>query len=210
MEPYQQEFHPPARLLLGPGPSNVNPRVLQAMSMFLLGHLDPNFLQVMDDVAGMLRLVFRTNDDMTLPISGTGSAGIEAALVNVLEPGDSIVVGINGFFGEHIAQIAERCSAMVHRVEATWGHPVDPGAIDAELKRHSGVKAVAFVHAETSAGVLTPPRQIVDIAHSHGALALVDTVPRLEASMWMWMDGERMSASAGRRSAWAVRLAWLH
>ncbi len=179
MEHYRQEFQPPARLLLGAGPSNVNPRVLQAMSMSLVGHLDPNFLQVMDDVADMLRLVFRTNNDLTLPISGTGSAGMEAALVSVLEHGDSIVVGINGFFGERIAQIAERCGATVHRVEATWGHPLDPEAIEAELKRHNGVKAVAFVHAETSAGVLTPPQPIVDIAHHHGALALVDTVTSL-------------------------------
>jgi alanine-glyoxylate transaminase/serine-glyoxylate transaminase/serine-pyruvate transaminase len=149
------------------------------MGMSLLGHLDPNFLQVMDDVADMLRLVFRTENDLTLPISGTGSAGMEAALVNVIEPGDTIVVGINGFFGERIAQIAERYGAAVHRVEATWGHPVDPDAIEAELKRHSAVKAVAFVHAETSAGVLTPPRQIVELAHNHDALALVDTVTSL-------------------------------
>ena len=179
MERYRQEFQPPARLLLGPGPSNVNPRVLKAMSASLLGYLDPDFLTVMDDVAEMLRLVFRTSNDLTLPISGTGSAGMEAALVNVLERGDSIVVGVNGFFGDRIAQIAERCGATVHRVEAPWGHPVDPEAIEAELKRHSGVKAVAFVHAETSAGVLTPPAPIVEVAHAHGALALVDTVTSL-------------------------------
>ena len=103
MPKYLEEFNPPIRLLLGPGPSNVNARVLQAMSAPLLGHLDPDFLDVMDDVRDMLRLVFKTDNDITFPISGTGSAGMEAAIVNVIEPGDTMVVGINGYFGDRIA-----------------------------------------------------------------------------------------------------------
>ena len=179
MPSYQEEFHPPARLLLGPGPSNVNPRVLQAMGAPLLGHLDADFLRVMDDVREMLRLVFQTDNGITLPVSGTGSAGMEAALVNVLEPGDTAVVGVNGYFGDRLAQIAERCGATVHRVETPWGHPLDPMAMEAELDKHSKVKAVAMVHAETSTGVLNPVAKVADAAHAHGALIIVDTVTSL-------------------------------
>ena len=159
MPQYLEEFNPPARLLLGPGPSNVNPRVLQAMAAPLLGHLDPDFLRVMDDVRDMLRVVFQTDNGITLPVSGTGSAGMEAAVVNVVEPGDTVVVGINGYFGERLAQIAERAGATVARVQAEWGHPLDPDAIGAELKNHASVKAVAMVHAETSTGCGVPPRR---------------------------------------------------
>ena len=179
MPSYQEEFHPPTRLLMGAGPANANPRVLQAMGASLLGHLDPDFLRVMDDVKEMLRLVFQTTNGITLPISGTGSAGMESALVNILEPGDTIVVGVNGYFGDRMAKIAERCGAIVHRVEAPWGYPLDPQAVEAELKKHSKAKAVAMVHVETSSGVLNPVADIADIAHSHGALIIVDAVTSL-------------------------------
>ena len=179
MRSYQEEFHPPPRLLLGPGPSNVNPRVLQAMSVPILGHLDPDFLRAMDDVREMLRLVFQTANGITLPVSGTGSAGMETAMVNVLEPGDTIVVGINGYFSERMAQIASRCGATALRVETEWGHPLDPAAIRAELARHAQVKAVAVVHAETSTGVLSPIADIAEVAHSHDALLIADTVTSL-------------------------------
>ena len=178
MPSYQEEFHPPDRLLMGPGPSNVHPRVLQAMAAPLVGHMDPYFLRVMDDVKEMLSLVFQAANGITLAIPGTGSAGMEAALVNILEPGDTIVVGTNGFFGDRLAQIASRC-ATVHRVETEWGHPLDPEAVEAELKKHAKVKAVAMVHAETSTGVLNPVADIADIAHAHDALAIVDTVTSL-------------------------------
>ncbi|MSQ22264.1 MAG: alanine--glyoxylate aminotransferase family protein [Dehalococcoidia bacterium] len=176
---YLEEFHPPARILMGAGPSNVNPRVLHAMTAPLLGHLDPDFIRVMDDVREMLRIVFQTTNVTTLPISGTGSAGMEAALVNILEPGDTVVVGINGYFADRISQIATRCGATVHIVNAPWGHPLDPKAMEAEVKKHPKVKVVAMVHAETSTGVQNPVAEIAQIAHRHGALALVDTVTSL-------------------------------
>ena len=176
---YQEEFHPPARLLMGPGPSNVNPRVHQAMSASLLGYADPDFHKVMNDVQEMLRLVFQTANTLTLPVSGTGSAGIETAMVNILEPGDVIVVGENGYFGDRMAQIATRCGATVARVQTDWGRPVDPLAIKAELGKHSKVKAVGIVHAETATGVLSPVADIADIVHSHDALLIVDAVTSL-------------------------------
>ncbi|MFC1935281.1 pyridoxal-phosphate-dependent aminotransferase family protein [Chloroflexota bacterium] len=179
MPSYQEEFHPPARLLMGPGPSNVHPRVLQAMAAPLLGHLDPDFLQVMDDIKDMLRLVFQTANGITVPVSGTGSAGMEASLFNTLEPGDTIVIGVNGFFGDRLVQIASRCGVTIHCVESEWGDPLDPKAIETELKKHANVKAVAMVHAETSTGVLSPVADIADIAHTHGALIIVDTVTSL-------------------------------
>ncbi|MBI4201551.1 MAG: alanine--glyoxylate aminotransferase family protein [Chloroflexi bacterium] len=174
-----EEFHPPARLLMGAGPSNVNTRVLRAMSVPLLGHLDPDFISVMDDVKVMLRLVFQTANNLTIPISGTGTAGMEAALVNILEPGDTFIAAINGYFGARLAEIASRCGATVHKVEAPWGTAVDPGAIEAELKKHPRVKAVSLVHAETSTGVLNPVPEIADIVHRYNALLVLDTVTSL-------------------------------
>ncbi|MEE8443375.1 MAG: alanine--glyoxylate aminotransferase family protein [Dehalococcoidia bacterium] len=176
---YQEEFSPPARLLLGPGPSNANSRVLQAMTAPLLGHLDPDFMRVLDDVKEMLRQVFQTANGITLPVSGTGTAGMEAALYNTLEPGDTVVVGINGFFADRMSHIAARCGATVHRVEAEWGCPLDPQALEAEVKKHASVKAVAVVHAETSTGVLNPVADIANMAHAHGALVIVDAVTSL-------------------------------
>ncbi|MBI4199008.1 MAG: alanine--glyoxylate aminotransferase family protein [Chloroflexi bacterium] len=179
MEPYLQEFHPPARLLLGPGPSNVSPRVLQAMTAPVLGYLDPHFARVMDDIRAMLRLVFQTGNRLTLPVSGTGSAGMEAALGNVLEPGDTLVVGVNGFFGERLTQIGERCGARVVQVQAPWGRPLDPEAVAAELRKNKRVKAVAVVHAETSTGVLNPVQEVARVAREHDALTIVDAVTSL-------------------------------
>lgn len=179
MSSHMQEFHPPARLLMGAGPSNVNPRVLRAMTAPVLGHLDPDFLRVMDDVKEMLRLVFRTGNEITIPISGTGTAGMEAALVNVLEPGDNVVIAVNGYFGARLVEIAERCRATVQRVDVEWGAPADPEAIEAELKRNRNTKAVVFVHAETSTGVLNTAADIASMAHNYGALAVMDAVTSL-------------------------------
>ena len=189
MPKYLEEFNPPVRLLLGPGPSNVNPRVLQAMSAPLLGHLDPVFLDIMDDVRDMLRIVFKTKNEITIPISGTGSAGMETAIVNVIEPGDTMIVGINGYFGERIAQIGERAGATVARVNAEWGLPLDPDKLNEELKKHKRVKAVAMVHAETSTGVRSPAKEITALAHDHDALVIIDTVTSLggvEVAMDDW------------------------
>jgi alanine-glyoxylate transaminase/serine-glyoxylate transaminase/serine-pyruvate transaminase len=148
------EFHPPRRILLGPGPSDADNRVLSALSAPLVGHLDPEFLKVMDDIQALLRYVFETQNKLTIPISGTGSAGMEAAFVNLVEPGDSVVVCVNGVFGERMSDIVGRCGGTLTRVEAEWGASFDLDQIREALKRtHPGILAV--VHAETSTGVLT-------------------------------------------------------
>ncbi|HEX5647197.1 MAG TPA: aminotransferase class V-fold PLP-dependent enzyme, partial [Nitrospira sp.] len=151
-----QDFIPPRRLLLGPGPSLVHPRVLHAMATPLLGHLDPIFLGVMDDIQTLLRRTFATINRFTIAISGTGSAGMEAAVVNLVEPGDAVVVGINGVFGSRLATLVERCGGKAIRVEAPWGRIIEPEAIASALRRSGPVKAVALVHAETSTGVWQP------------------------------------------------------
>lgn len=179
MTQYAEAFTPPLRLLLGAGPANVHPRVLHAMTASLLGHLDPDFLQAMDDVREMLRGVFLTKNPATLPISGTGTAGMEAALVNILEPGDTFVIGINGYFGDRLADIATRAGAKVFTVGHEMGEPVDALAIKDELAKHDKVKAVAVVHAETSSGVVTPVAEIASVVHEAGALFIVDAVTSL-------------------------------
>src|SRR5262245_55816938 len=173
------EFRPPARLLLGPGPSEVHPRVLRAMSAPLLGHLDPAFIAMMEEVKGLLRTVFGTVNDLTIPISGTGSAGMEACLVNLLEPGDAFVVGVNGVFGTRMAEVAERAGALVRRVEAPWGRIIRPEQIAAALGNTTKPKLVAVVHAETSTGAWQPLPEIAKLAHDRGALMLADCVTSL-------------------------------
>ena len=170
---------PPNRLLLGAGPCNVHPRVLQAMSSSLLGHLDPHFLGVMDDVRSKLRYVFRTENPVTIPISGTGTAGMEAAIVNVIEPGDTFVMAANGYFGQRLADIAERNGANVVFVGHEFGEAVDPARVKEALATSGKVKAVGIVHAETSTGVASPIKEIADIAHEAGALLIVDAVTSL-------------------------------
>ena len=169
----------PHRILLGPGPSSVHPRVLQAMTMPVVGYLDPSFFQVMDDVCEMLREVYHTSNSMTFPISSTGTGAMEAACANVIERGDTVVVCHNGFFGSRLADIAERCGAETHVVGATWGKSVDPEDLARELDKHPKVKAVGVVHGETSTGVLTPLREIVDLVHAHDAIVIVDAVTSL-------------------------------
>jgi alanine-glyoxylate transaminase/serine-glyoxylate transaminase/serine-pyruvate transaminase len=173
------ELNPPPRLLLGPGPSQVHPRVLRAMSAPLVGHLDPYFLQIMEETKGLLRTVFGTKNELTIPISGTGSAGMEACLVNVLEPGDQVVVGVNGVFGTRMAEVAERAGARVARVEAPWGNVVRAEQVEAALKNATSPKLVAVVHAETSTGAWQPLEDIATLAHAHGALMLADCVTSL-------------------------------
>ena len=176
---YLTELQPSARLLLGPGPSSVHPRVLQAMTLPVMGHLDPDFFQVMNDIGDMLREVYRTSNVMTMPVSATGTGAMETACANMLEPGDTMVVCRNGYFGIRLGNIAERCGARVFEVDTPWGRPVDPQALEDELKKHASVKAVGVVHAETSTGVLTPLPEIIDVIHRHGALAIVDAVTSL-------------------------------
>ena len=178
MSKVYSELNPPTRLLLGPGPSNVDPRVLRAMATPLIGHLDPEFIKIMDDVKQLLQYAFQTENYLTLPVSGTGSAAMEAALVNAIEPGDSVLVCVAGLFAERMCDIVERCQGKLIRIDAEWGRPIDPSQVEAVLKQ-SKVKIVAIVHAETSTGVLQPLDDIGRLAPEHGALFLVDTVTSL-------------------------------
>ena len=173
------EFAPPARVLLGPGPSDVHPRVLRAMAAPLLGHLDPAFIAMMEEVKAMLRTVFATRHELTFPISGTGSAGMEACIVNVIEPGDQVVVGVNGVFGTRMAEVIGRAGATAIRVEAPWGRVVRAEQVEAALKNCTRPKVVALVHAETSTGAWQPLPDAVRLAHDHGALFLTDCVTSL-------------------------------
>ena len=169
----------PPRVLLGPGPSEANARVLKAMTTPMLGYLDTKFVEVMDDTVALLRQVFGTENRLTLPVSGTGTAGMEAALANVIEPGDGVVVGINGYFGERIANIATRCGGVVTTVEAEWGTHIPAEKIADAVKKTSALKLVALVHAETSTGILQPLTDAIKIAHNSDALFLADCVTSL-------------------------------
>jgi alanine-glyoxylate transaminase/serine-glyoxylate transaminase/serine-pyruvate transaminase len=171
-------FQPPQRLLMGPGPSNVAPSVLQAMSASLVGHLDPVFVKMMEEIKVMLRDVFQTKNEMTFPVSGTGSAGMEFCFVNLIEPGDEVVIGVNGVFGGRMLDVAERCGAKVTKVEAPWGQIIEPNQIADALKNRQP-KFVAIVHAETSTGALTPVEEISRLTHDAGALFVLDTVTSL-------------------------------
>ncbi|MQF87507.1 MAG: alanine--glyoxylate aminotransferase family protein [SAR202 cluster bacterium] len=173
------ELQPPQKVLLGPGPSTVHPRVLQALSLPVMGHLDPAFFQVMDDVCEMLCMVFHTENTMTVPISSTGTGAMETACANIIEPGDSVLICRNGYFGIRLGDIAERCGATVHLMDTPWGKAVDPQMLKDELKNHPGLKAVAVVHAETSTGVLSDIKELIDVIHEAGALAIVDAVTSL-------------------------------
>lgn len=174
-----QDFLAPRRLLLGPGPSAVHPRVLRAMSTPLIGHLDPMFLGVMNDIQTLLRRVFSTTNPFTIAVSGTGSAGMEAAIVNVIEPGDSVVVGINGVFGTRLATIIERCGGNVIRIEVPWGQVFEPDFIASALEQSGPVKAVVLVQAETSTGAWQPIEQIGTVCRQYNTLLIVDAVTSL-------------------------------
>ena len=176
---YMNELQPPQKVLLGPGPSSVHPRVLQALALPVMGHLDPAFFQVMDDVCEMLRQVFHTKNVMTVPISSTGTGAMETACANIIEPGDTVLICRNGYFGIRLGDIAERCGATVHLIDTPWGKSVDPQMLRDELKKHSGLKAVGVVHAETSTGVISDMKEIVVVIHESGALAIVDAVTSL-------------------------------
>ena len=173
------EFHPPARILMGPGPSNVDPRVYLAMGKPLLGHLDPDFIRIMHQVQDLLRHVFATRNSLTIPISGTGTAGMEAAFVNIVEPGDKVLVCVNGFFGERMVEIVGRCGAEVKTLSGPWGKPFDYKEVEKELRTFRP-KVLALVHAETSTGVLQPLEEFPAIMKKFPeTLLLVDTVTSL-------------------------------
>jgi alanine-glyoxylate transaminase / serine-glyoxylate transaminase / serine-pyruvate transaminase len=168
----------PQRVLLGPGPSDVPPRVLEALARPTIGHLDPVFLQVMDDIRTRLKQVFRTKNEMTLPVSGTGSAGMETLFANLVEPGDKVLVGVNGVFGGRMKDVAERCGAEVETLEMPWGQVFDQDKVSDAVARIKP-KLVALVHAETSTGAHQPVDRLGEAVRKHGGLLLLDCVTSL-------------------------------
>ena len=169
----------PPRILLGPGPSMVPPRVLGALASPVVGHLDPEFIAIMKDVQELLRYLFQTKNELTVPVSGTGSAGMEAALCNFIEPGDRVLIAVKGYFGERLFQIAERYGAQVDRIDRPWGEVFDPDEIKSALGQEK-YKLLAIVHGETSTGVRQPEiAEIAAAAHQNGALMVLDTVASL-------------------------------
>ncbi|HEY6829424.1 MAG TPA: alanine--glyoxylate aminotransferase family protein [Gemmatimonadaceae bacterium] len=187
------KLDPPERLLFGPGPSNPDPRVLQAMTANPIGHLDPYFVELMDQVMRSLRGVFRTANHHTLPISATGSAGIETIMMNLLEDGDSAVIGVAGYFGHRMAEMARRAGADVRVVEVPSGQTLDPGQIEAELKKKPA-KLVGFVHAETTTGACQPIAPMVEVAKRYDALVAMDCVTSL-AGLPIDLDGLGVDAA---------------
>ncbi|GBG15730.1 alanine-glyoxylate transaminase / serine-glyoxylate transaminase / serine-pyruvate transaminase [Novimethylophilus kurashikiensis] len=175
-------FNPPQRILMGPGPSDVSPRVLAAMARPTIGHLDPVFVSMMDELKGLLQYAFQTKNELTMPVSGPGSAGMETCFVNLVEPGDKVIVCQNGVFGGRMKENVERCGATPIMVMDDWGAAVDANKVEDALKANPGVKAVAFVHAETSTGAQSDAQAISALAHRYGALSLVDTVTSLGGS----------------------------
>jgi alanine-glyoxylate transaminase / serine-glyoxylate transaminase / serine-pyruvate transaminase len=172
-------LNPTERILMGPGPSDVSSRVLRALAAPTLGHLDPEYLKIMDETRQMLRQVFQTNNEMTMAISGTGSAGMEACVCNLIEPGDEMIVCVNGVFGGRMKDVAERYGAKVHAIEADWGRGIDPEQVRSALKDHPRAKAFGIVHAETSTGEHQPMEEIAQLVKAHGALLVVDAVTSL-------------------------------
>lgn len=171
-------LNPPVRTLMGPGPSDIHPRVLEALGKGTIGHLDPYYLQLMDDLQGMLRKLFRTQNSLTMAISATGSAGMEATVVNLIEPGDTMVVCVNGVFGGRMVDVAERAGATVVKVERPWGEVFTPDDLKPVLEKHQP-KVVGIVMAETSTGASQPIPDISALVHSFDALLLVDAVTSL-------------------------------
>ncbi|SEH97149.1 alanine-glyoxylate transaminase / serine-glyoxylate transaminase / serine-pyruvate transaminase [Rheinheimera pacifica] len=172
-------FLPPRRILMGPGPSDVHPQVLAAQARPTVGHLDPLFIGMMDELKQLLQYAFQTQNDMTLAVSAPGSAGMETCFVNLLEPGDTVIVCRNGVFGERMRQNVERCGATAITVDNAWGEPVDPAAVEAALKANPQAKYLAFVHAETSTGALSDAKTLCALAQQYDCLSIVDVVTSL-------------------------------
>lgn len=174
-----QSFQPPVRTLMGPGPSDVHPRQLQALGRPTIGHLDPQFVAMMDDVKALLQYAFRTDNRLTIPISAPGSAGMEAAFVNLVEPGDTVIVCRNGVFGGRMKENVERCGATPVVVDDEWGTAVDPNKVEAALEEHPEASVLAFVMAETSTGAWSDAESLCRLAQQHDCLTIVDAVTAL-------------------------------
>jgi len=172
-------FHPPARTLMGPGPSDVNPRILEALSRPTIGHLDPAFISMMDELKALLQFAFRTTNQLTIPVSAPGSAGMECVFANLVEPGEKLIVCQNGVFGGRMKENVERCGGTAVMVTDDFGAPVDPEKLEDALKRHPDAMAVAFVHSETSTGVRSDAEVLCTLAREYGCLAIVDAVTTL-------------------------------
>ncbi len=177
-----KSFHPPVRTLMGPGPSDVNPRILEAMSRPTIGHLDPAFVAMMDETKELLRYAFQTDHELTMPISAPGSAGMEACFVNLVEPGDKVIVCQNGVFGGRMKENVERCGGTAVMVEDEWGKAVDTGKVEEALKANPDARVLAFVHAETSTGAISDAEALAKLAHAHDCLVIADTVTSLGGS----------------------------
>lgn len=174
-----QSFVPQVRTLMGPGPSDVHPRISAAMSRPTIGHLDPQFVSMMDEIKVLLQYAFQTKNELTIPVSAPGSAGMETCFVNLVEPGDKVIVCQNGVFGGRMKENVTRAGGVAVMVEDEWGHAVDPQKLEDALKAHPDAKIVAFVHAETSTGAQSDAKTLCEIAHQHGCLTIVDTVTSL-------------------------------
>jgi len=174
-----QTFNPPVRTLMGPGPSDVHPRILEALSRPTIGHLDPEFIRMMDELKGLLQYTFQTSNAMTMPVSAPGSAGMETCFVNLVEPGDKVIVCQNGVFGGRMKENVERCGGTPVMVEDPWGDAIDIQKLEDALKAHPDAAIVAMVHAETSTGAQSDVAALVKLAHQYDCLTIVDTVTSL-------------------------------
>ena len=172
-------FHPPARTLMGPGPSDVNPRILEALSRPTIGHLDPAFISMMDELKTLLQFAFRTTNELTIPVSAPGSAGMECVFANLVEPGEKLIVCQNGVFGGRMKENVERCGGTAVMVTDDFGAPVDPEKLEDALKKHPDAVAVAFVHSETSTGVRSDAEVLCSLARGYDCLTIVDAVTTL-------------------------------
>jgi len=177
-----KSFHPPVRTLMGPGPSDVNPRVLEAMGRPTIGHLDPVFVGMMDEMKDLLRYAFQTDYELTMPVSAPGSAGMETCFVNLVEPGDKVVVCQNGVFGGRMKENVERSGGTAIMVEDEWGSAVDLNKVEDALKANPAAQILAFVHAETSTGAISDARALAELAHKYECLVIADTVTSLGGS----------------------------
>jgi len=174
-----KSFQPPLRTLMGPGPSDVHPRILEALGRPTIGHLDPAFVGMMDELKTLLQFAFQTENALTLPVSAPGSAGMEACFVNLVEPGDKVIVCVNGVFGTRMLENVTRSGGVAVRVDDDWGKPVDPAKVEDALKAHPDAKVLAFVHAETSTGVESDAATLCGLAKQYDCLAIMDTVTGL-------------------------------
>ena len=172
-------FHPPYRRLMGPGPSDIHPRVMEALGRPVIGHLDPDFVHLMDEIKALTQYAFQTHNRLSMIVSAPGSAGMETSFVNLLEPGENVIICRYGVFGGRMWENAVRCGAVPVVVDDSWGEPVDLGKVEVAIKAHPDAVALAFVHAETSTGVRSDAEALCKLAKSHGLLVIADTVTSL-------------------------------